>query len=109
VLYSLIALAVVAGAVAVGSILVTALLVVPAATARLLARRVLTQMALASAFGTLAGWLGLYVSYYQPVASGGAIVLASVVIFLLALTLSPRDGLPARWLKRRPAIATTAT
>jgi manganese/iron transport system permease protein len=105
VLYSLIALAVVAGAVAVGSILVTALLVVPAATARLLARRVLTQVGLSAALGTLAGWLGLYVSYYRPVASGGAIVLAAVVIFLVALCSSPRNGLAPHWRKRAAVVA----
>ena len=99
-LYGLIALAVVSGVVAVGSLLVTALLIVPAAAARLVARRVNTLMLLGALFGALAGWIGLYASYYYRVASGGAVVLAATAIFGLCLLLSPRGGLPA--LLRRP-------
>jgi ABC-type Mn2+/Zn2+ transport system permease subunit len=84
-LFGLIALAIVSGLVAVGSLLVTALLIVPASTARLLARRVQAQMATSAALAVLAGWIGLYASYYRSVASGGAIVLASVLLFGLAL------------------------
>lgn len=84
-LYGLIALAVVSGLAAVGSLLVTALLIVPAASARLLVRRVNQQMLISAALGALAGWIGLYVSYYLRVASGGAVVLAAVAIFGLAL------------------------
>jgi ABC-type Mn2+/Zn2+ transport system permease subunit len=102
VLYGLIALAVVSGVVAVGSLLVTALLIVPAAAARLVARQVNTLMLLGAIFGALAGWIGLYASYYYPVASGGAVVLAATAIFGLCLLLSPRSGLPS--LFRRPMV-----
>ena len=95
VLYGLIALAVVSGVVAVGSLLVTALLIVPAAAARLVARQVNTLMLLGALFGALAGWIGLYASYYVRVASGGAVVLAAAGIFGLCLLLSPRGGLPS--------------
>jgi ABC-type Mn2+/Zn2+ transport system permease subunit len=101
VLYALIALAVVSGVAAVGSFLVTALLIVPASAARLLSRHVKTQMVLSSALGTLAGWLGLYASYYYPIASGGAIVLAALGLFGLTLILSPRSGIPALLTERR--------
>lgn len=84
-LYGLIALAIVAGVATVGSILVTALLIVPAATARLLARQVGSLMLLSALLAGLAGWIGLYVSYYVRVASGGAIVLASVMLFVVVL------------------------
>jgi manganese/iron transport system permease protein len=100
-LYALIALAVVSGVAAVGSVLVTALLIVPAATARLLVRTVSSQMLLSALLGSLAGWVGLYVSYYQRVASGGAIVLAAVLFFMLALILSPRSGLPSLLARRQ--------
>ena len=100
-LYGLIALAVVSGVVAVGSLLVTALLIVPAAAARLVARQVHTLMLLGALFGAMAGWIGLYASYYYPVASGGAVVLAATGIFGLCLLLSPRGGLRA--LPPRPA------
>jgi manganese/iron transport system permease protein len=99
-LYALIALAIVAGLTAVGTLLVTALLIVPAATARLLARGVAQQMAVGAALGALAGWIGLYASYHLDVASGGAIVLASVGLFVVALAVSARWSPLAR---RRPA------
>jgi manganese/iron transport system permease protein len=90
VLYALIALAVVSGAVAAGSLLVTALLIVPAAAARLCARDVGRQMALAAGLGCLAGWIGVYTSYYARVASGGSVVLAAVLLFGLAVLVSRR-------------------
>jgi ABC-type Mn2+/Zn2+ transport system permease subunit len=105
VLYGLIAVAIVAGLTAVGTLLVTALLIVPAATARLLARTVVRQMVVSSALAVVAGWIGVYASYDLNVASGGAIVLASVGLFLLALIFSPRRGLLAR---RRPLASAPA-
>lgn len=100
-LYGLIALAVVAGLTAVGALLVTALLIVPAAAARLLARTVVGQMVVSSALAVLAGWVGVYASYDLNVASGGAIVLAAVAFFGVALAVSPRR----RSLARRAALA----
>ena len=89
VLYALIALAVVSGLAAVGSLLVTALLIVPASAARCSQPRAQANAASAPA---LARWrvVGLYVSYYYPVASGGAVVLAAVGLFGVTLTVSPR-------------------
>jgi len=101
VLYALIALAVISGLAAVGSLLVTALLIVPASAARLLTGHVHKQMLVSAGLGALAGWIGLYVSYYYPVASGGAVVLAAVAIFGVTLTLSPRAGIPALLTTRR--------
>jgi manganese/iron transport system permease protein len=100
-LYGMIALAVVSGMAAVGSILVTALIVVPAASARLLVRTVRSQMVLSASLAALAGWIGLTVSFHWRVASGGAIVLSAVVLFLLAVAVSPRSGVPALWTRRR--------
>lgn len=85
ILFALVALAVVSGLAAIGSLLVTALLIVPASSARLLAQRVRTQMLASAGLATLAGWVGLYLSYYQSIASGGAIVLMSVLLFGLVL------------------------
>ena len=87
-LYGLIALAIVSGAVAAGSLLVTALLIVPGAAARLVARSVGTQMLVAAFVGSLAGWIGLYASYYWRLASGGSVVLASVSLFAVVLVIS---------------------
>jgi len=95
-LYSLLALAVVPGFIAVGSLLVTALLIVPAATARLLVRRVSSQMVASAGLACAACWIGIYVSFNSHVGTGGAIVLASGLLFTIALLASPRDGLLAR-------------
>jgi manganese/iron transport system permease protein len=100
ILYALVALTIVSGVLAVGSLLVTALLIVPAASARLFARRLSSLLVLAALLAGLAGWIGLYASYYYRVASGGAVVLAAVTIFALSLLLSPR-GLPSLLARRR--------
>jgi manganese/iron transport system permease protein len=70
----------------VGVALMVAMLVTPAATAYLLTRRLPTMMALAASLASLAGVIGLYLSYYLSIASGAAIVLTSTAIFALAWT-----------------------
>ncbi|MBM2812229.1 MAG: hypothetical protein HW416_2988 [Chloroflexi bacterium] len=106
--FGLLALAVVSGLTAVGSMLVTGLLIVPAATARLLARRVATQMVCSASVGCAASWIGLYTSYYFDIASGGSIVLAAVLLFAVALLVSPLKGIVPEWLRRRYRVASTS-
>lgn len=101
---ALVAVATVVALKVVGIVLVVAMLVTPAATARLLVRRIPQIMALATLFGALAAVTGLYLSYYLNVASGAAVVLVATGLFLLALVLSPRQGLAARWWRRRLAL-----
>jgi ABC-type Mn2+/Zn2+ transport system permease subunit len=101
--YGLLALAIVAGMIAVGTALVIGLLIVPAATARLFSRRVGVQMALSALVGCLASWIGLYVSYFFPIASGGAIILAAGGIFATALLATGGRGLAARRVRSHPA------
>lgn len=79
----LIAIAIVVSLQTVGVALMVAMLVTPAATASLLTRRLSTMMILASAFATLSGVIGLYLSYYLNLASGAAIVLTCTAFFLL--------------------------
>jgi len=97
----LIALAIVVSLQTVGVALMVAMLVTPAATAYLLTRRLSSMMALAAVIGALSGITGLYLSYYVSVASGAAIVLVCTALFLLALFLSPHQGLMWRWLRRQ--------
>ena len=85
----------------VGIVLVLALLVTPAATARLLARRLPAMMLVSVIVAWAAVIAGLYLSYHLDLPSGPAIVLVSTAIFLLALLLSPSRGL----LRRRPRIS----
>jgi len=96
-LTTLLALTVVAGIQAVGVVLVAALLVTPAATARLLTERLPVMIGLAAALGSGAAVIGLYASYYIAIASGGAVVLTSTLLFGLVLLLAPQRGVVARW------------
>jgi manganese/iron transport system permease protein len=74
----------------VGVALMVAMLVTPAATAYLLTRRLIVMMAMAGGFASLAGVIGLYISYYASIASGAAIVLVATSFFLAAFWLAPR-------------------
>jgi ABC-type Mn2+/Zn2+ transport system permease subunit len=107
--FALLALAIVSGMVAVGTALVTGLLLVPAAAARLLARRVASQMVISAAIGCVASWVGLYMSYYAGIAAGAAIILAAALFFALALAAAPLSRAVGRWQRNlnvaRPASA----
>ena len=70
---------------ALGNLLVVAMLVGPAATARLLTRRMAPMMITATAVAAGAAVAGLYASYHARIAAGAAVTLALVGCFLLAL------------------------
>lgn len=86
----LVAVVVVVSLQTVGVALVLAMLITPPSTALLLTHRLPLVIALAALLGALAGVAGLYLSFYASVASGAAIVLVSVAIFLLVFLLAPR-------------------
>jgi ABC-type Mn2+/Zn2+ transport system permease subunit len=93
VLLLLIAAAILVAVQGLGNLLVVAVLIAPAATARLLARRIAPMMALAAAFAVLAGAAGLYLSYYARTAGGASIAGMMVAFYLVALaatSLRPR-------------------
>jgi manganese/iron transport system permease protein len=101
VLLGLITLAIVVSLQTIGNILVLAMLVTPAATARLLTERLATMQVLSAVLGATAGVVGLYISFWWNVASGGAVVLTSTAIFFavfIAVDLAPR-------LRRRSRLA----
>jgi ABC-type Mn2+/Zn2+ transport system permease subunit len=79
----LLALAVLVSVQGLGNLLVVAVLVGPAATARLLTRRMAPMMALAAVVGVLAGAGGLYLSYYASTAAGASIAGVIVGAYLL--------------------------
>src|SRR5215210_3442134 len=83
-LLALIAVTVAVSLQTVGVALMVAMLVTPAATAYLLTRHLSTMMFLAALFASLAGIIGLYLSYYLSIASGAAIVLTATLFFVLA-------------------------
>jgi ABC-type Mn2+/Zn2+ transport system permease subunit len=81
----------------VGTLLVLALLVAPAATARVLARRVWTMLWLAPTLAVASAIVGLEISYHGGVAAGPAIALSAVAGFVLALAaVSGRSRLRER-------------
>ena len=79
----LIALTIVVSLQTVGVALMVAMLVTPAATAYLLTKRLPVMMGLAALIASLAGVIGLYLSFYLSISSGAAIVLTATAIFLL--------------------------
>jgi manganese/iron transport system permease protein len=97
VLYSgfmvVITLTIIASMQAVGVILVISLLVGPALTAYLLVQELHQMMILGAVIGAISSVTGIYISFYQNLPSGPAIVLVSSTLFLLTLLLSPAQGL----------------
>ncbi len=69
---------------ALGNLLVVAMLIGPAASARLLCRRIVPMMALATAIAAGASVAGLYLSYHAELAAGASVTLALVAAFVLA-------------------------
>lgn len=92
----MITLTIIASMQAVGVILVISLLVGPALTAYLLVKELHHMMVLGATFGVLSSVTGVYLSYYFNLPSGPAIVLVSSSLFLLALFLSPSQGILTR-------------
>lgn len=83
----LLALAVVVAVQGLGNLLVVAVFVGPAATARQLSERIGPTIAIAVASAVLAGFAGLYLSYYAGTAGGASVALAIVALYLLSLPL----------------------
>ena len=83
----LIAVTIVASLQAVGIALMLALLITPAATARLLVKRLHHMIVIASLIGIVSGVAGFYASYYLDIPSGACIVLTLSVIFGLVIAL----------------------
>ncbi|MFM7603059.1 MAG: metal ABC transporter permease [Pseudanabaena sp.] len=88
-----ITLTIIASMQSVGVVLVVSLLTGPAATAYLLVKELHLMMGLGAVIGVIASVSGMYVSYYQNVPSGSAIVLIISGFFLLALLFSPSQGI----------------
>ncbi len=99
---TLLALTTVVALQAVGVILVVAMLITPGATAYFLTQRFGQMLLLAPAIGIGCAIVGIYVSFYLDVSSGGTVVLAQGTVFTLAYLFSPSQGIVTRRL-RRPA------
>ena len=86
---------------AVGAILVVAMLITPAASAYLWTDRLPSMLALSSAFGVLAAFLGYGLAVWLDTSISGSMACATGLIFLVSFLGSPRYGLAAR--RRRSA------
>lgn len=102
---TLLALTTVVALQAVGVILVVAMLITPGATAYLLTDRFGRMLVLAPTIGVGCAVVGIYVSFYLDVSSGGMVVLAQGLVFLLAYLFSPSQGLVTRAVRRRTEVA----
>lgn len=92
----LIALVIAVAMKIVGILLITALMIIPAAASRSLANTP-EQMALgASALGIGSVWVGLVISWFANAPSGPAIVVTSVVAFIMTLGVSQLKSLGNR-------------
>jgi ABC-type Mn2+/Zn2+ transport system permease subunit len=80
----LLALALLVAVQGLGNLLVVAVLIGPAATARLLARRMPALMGLSVAIAVAGGAGGLYLSYYAGTAAGASIAAVLVGFFVVA-------------------------
>ncbi len=92
-LLSVLSLAAVVGLQTVGIILVVAMLITPGATAYLLTDRFDRMTILAVLSSVVSSLLGVYISYWSDIETGGSIVLVQTVIFLLAFLFAPRYGI----------------
>jgi manganese transport system permease protein len=100
-LLSLLALTIVAALQTIGIVLVVAMLVTPGAIAYMLTDRFDRMLMLAVASSVAACVVGIYASYYLNASTGGCIVFAQAMIFMVVLALAPRRGLLAQALNRR--------
>ncbi len=103
----LLALAILVAVQGLGNLLVVAVLIAPAATARLLAHRMVPMMAVAVGVAVAAGIGGLYLSYYADLAAGASIALVTVATYLLAAAVAAaRQGTSPRMRSQGASIPT---
>jgi ABC-type Mn2+/Zn2+ transport system permease subunit len=92
----LVAMSVLVGVQGLGTLLVVTILVGPAASARLVAHRMVPMMVLATLFAIVTGAGGLYLSYYADTAGGASIAATVVALYLVLWIVSDlASGAPA--------------
>lgn len=101
ILLGVLALTCVVALQAVGVVLVVAMLVIPGATARLLSQSMSRMLWIAPSVSVIGSLVGLYLSYYLDISSGGSVVLCQGSIFALVYLVAPREGLVWRMIARR--------
>ena len=105
VFFVLLSASVVAAMQTVGALLVIAMVITPGATAYLLCDRFPRLIATSVAIGTLTSFLGAYASFFLDGATGGIIVTAQTLVFLIAFVFAPKHGILASRTRARAALA----
>ena len=77
----------------VGIILVVSMLITPGATAYLLTDRFDRMTIFAVISSSFSSILGVYISYWSDIETGGSIVLVQTLIFLIAFLFAPKYGI----------------
>lgn len=85
----------------VGAILVIAMLILPGATASLLSTRLPRIHLLSLAHAAVSSVLGIHLAVWLECSIAAAMVVMGAVLFVLAWTFSPIDGLLRRWRKQK--------
>ncbi|HHT4451842.1 TPA: iron/manganese ABC transporter permease subunit SitC [Klebsiella pneumoniae] len=93
--FLLLTLSTVAALQTVGAFMVICLVVTPGATAWLLTDRFPLLVCIAVTIGSVTSFLGAWASYYLDGVTGGIIVVAQTLIFLLVFIFAPVHGLLA--------------
>ncbi|HGP3980206.1 TPA: iron/manganese ABC transporter permease subunit SitC [Klebsiella pneumoniae] len=93
--FLLLTLSTVAALQTVGAFMVICLMVTPGATAWLLTDRFPRLVCIAVTIGSVTSFLGAWASYYLDGVTGGIIVVAQTLIFLLVFIFAPVHGLLA--------------
>lgn len=96
ILLALVSVAILVSVQALGTLLVAALLVGPAASARLLTRRVAPMILTSASIAILAGLAGVYSSFYLRTSAGASVVVFILMFFFAAAALKlVRSRIPA--------------
>jgi manganese/iron transport system permease protein len=102
--FTLLSASTVAALQTVGAFLVIAMVVTPGATAYLLTDRFPRLIVISVVIGTVTSFIGAYASYFLDGATGGVIVVAQTLIFLIAFVFAPKHGLLASRRRAREAL-----
>ncbi len=92
-LLTCLSLAAVVGLQSVGIILVVAMLITPGATAYLLTDKFDNMTIISVLSAVISSLIGIYISFWFDLETGGSIVLAQTFIFLFAFLFAPRYGI----------------
>ena len=108
-LLSVLALTIVTALQTAGIILVIAMLVTPGSTAYLLTDRFDRMLMISVATSVLSCALGVYLSYYLDVSTGGCIVVLMTLLFIAAMVFAPKYGMLGQSRVRKESISDRQT